>query len=51
MVVEEKFVTGYRVPALQAVGWEGNILQSSVKKTLSGKNYILIVDKEFKALI
>lgn len=23
MVVEEKFVTGYRVPALQAVGWEG----------------------------
>ena len=24
MVYEEKFITKYNVPALQAVGWEGN---------------------------
>ena len=27
MVVEEKFVGGNDVPALQAVGWEGKILE------------------------
>lgn len=43
MVVEEKFVTGYRVPALQAVGWEGNIPEYSVKRISTGKSYILIV--------
>ena len=26
MVVEEKFVTKYRVPALKAVGWEGMMI-------------------------
>ena len=25
MVYEEKFITKYNVPALQAVGWEGKI--------------------------
>lgn len=37
MVVEEKFVAGLDIPALQAVGWEGNIFIII--------NYLLIVDK------
>ena len=26
MVYEEKFINRYSVPAMQAVGWEGNVM-------------------------
>lgn len=30
MVYEEKFVTRYSIPAMQAVGWEGNLFSYTV---------------------
>lgn len=35
MVIEEKFVTGQNIPALQAVGWEGILLLFMKYKNLT----------------
>lgn len=55
MVVEEKFLTGYRIPALQAVGWEGLWGLSIICCVLVGMQFIKVngdpVEDSYDAMV